>query len=300
MSKTKSLYRILLIVLAGIMALTTQAASKSDLAKEKRWENQVVDSLIVGESIKLKANDVEFLGLYTEPATDYSKGAVIILHGIGLHPDWPDVINPLRMELPDLGWHSLSLQMPILKNGASQEEYSPLFPEVPARINAGIEFLKSKGIDNIILSGHSMGAVMASYYLSSQHNPAINTFAIISSDIGIPSQPYMDSLAHFRKIKNIHIVDIYGSEDNKRVLDTVAIRKSLGEKLYGKHYQSLEINGADHLYRKKPINLVNGLNVALSKLVKDRQGKNEISVNTVNCSLPLIDFCPYFEYSATK
>lgn len=268
MNITRPLYQRLLIVIIAIFAMTAQAASKSDLAKEKRWKNQIVDSLIVGESIKLKANDVKFLGLYTEPATEYEKGAVIILHGIGVHPAWPEVINPLRIELPDLGWHTLSLQMPILKNGANPEEYNPLFPEVPARIKAGIAFLKSKGIKNIILSGHSMGAVMASYYLSTQNDPSIKTFVIISSDIGMPQESYMNSLNHFKKIKNINIVDVYGSDDDRRVLDSLVIRKPMGKKLFNEKYQHLKIKGANHFYRNKQNDLVNGLNIRLTKIMK--------------------------------
>lgn len=261
-------YPQLLVLLLAICAVTAQAASISDLAKEKRWENQITDSLIVGESVKFKANNVEFLGLYTEPATDYDKGAVIILHGIGIHPAWPEVIDPLRMELPDLGWHTLSLQMPILKNGAKPEEYNPLFPEVPARIKAGISFLKNKGIKNIIISGHSMGAVMASYYLSTQNDPSIKTFVILSGDMGMPHQSYMNSLNHFKKIKNVNIVDIYGSDDNRRVLDTVVIRKHIGKKLFNEKYQSLMIKGANHFYRNKQNDLVNGLNIRLTKIMK--------------------------------
>lgn len=297
MNTTKPLYKLLLIALTAVFSLTAQATSKSDLAKEKRWENQIVDSLIVGESVKLNANGVEFLGLYAEPSSDYSKGAVIILHGIGAHPAWPDVVNPLRMELPDLGWHTLSLQMPILHNTAKPEEYSPLFPEVPARIKAGITFLKSKGINNIVLSGHSMGTVMASYYLATQNEQDIKVFAIISGDMGIPQQPHMNSLEHFRNIKNIHIVDVHGSDDHKRVLDTIAIRKPMGNKLHNKRYQPLKINGANHFYRTKRNDLVNGLNLKLTKIIKKQasQKVSKASVNDLNCSLPLIDFCPYFQ-----
>ena len=252
-------------------SLIAHAASKSDLAKEKRWENQVVDSLIDGEALKLKANDIEFLGLYTEPATEYSKGAVIILHGIGTHPAWPDVISPLRVELTDLGWHTLALQMPILKNESNPEDYSPLFPEVPARIKAAINFLKSKGIKNIVLSGHSMGSVMASYYLATQNDSSIKTFAIISGDIGMPNKSYMDSLKHFKKIKNINIIDVYGSDDNKRVLETVELRKIIGNKIHKNKYQYLKINGANHFYRTKQNELINGLNLRLTNIIKNKE-----------------------------
>lgn len=268
MKTTQSVYQSLLIFIISIFLITAQAASKSDLAKEKRWKNQIVDSLIVGEDITLKADGVEFLGLYAEPATDYSKGAVIILHGMGVHPAWPDVIEPLRMQLPDLGWHTLSLQMPVLNNEAKETEYSPLFPEVPARVQAGIDFLKSKGIHNIVLSGHSMGAVMAAYYLATKGELDVKVLAIIGNDVGVPQKPYMDSLKHFKKIKDINIVDVYGSEDNKLVLDTVKVRMPLGIKMHKGRYQQLKIEGANHFYNGKQNELVNGLNLRLTKIIK--------------------------------
>jgi len=268
MKNTQKTFQSLLILILSSFLLTAHAASKSDLAKEKRWEAQIVDSLMVGEGIKLKANGVDFLGLYAEPATSYSKGAVIILHGIGAHPAWPDVIEPLRMQLPDLGWHTLSLQMPILNNEAKAEQYSPLFPEVPARIKAGIKFLKEKGIHNIVLSGHSMGAVMAGYYLSIQHDPDVKVLAILGNDIGMPNKPHMNSIKNFKMIKNVDVVDVYGSEDTKSVLATIKTRSPIGNKLHKGHYQQLKINGANHFYHGKQNDLVNGLNVQLTKIIK--------------------------------
>jgi hypothetical protein len=105
-----------LLLIPLLFAFTANAASESELAKEKRWEEQIVPSIMIGEDVKLTAHSVEFLALYAEPTTEQQKGAVILLHGIGVHPAWPDVIEPLRMELPEYGWHTLSLQMPILGN----------------------------------------------------------------------------------------------------------------------------------------------------------------------------------------
>jgi len=268
MKKTQSVFQSLLIFILSSVLLTAHAASKSDLAKEKRWKDQIVDSLMVGEDIKLKADGVEFLGLYAEPATDYSKGAVIILHGIGVHPAWPDVIEPLRTELPDLGWHTLSLQMPVLNNEAKEEEYGPLYLEVPARIQAGIEFLKRKGIRNIVLTGHSTGATMASYYLSTKNDPTVKVFAILSLGFGMPKITNMNSLKNFKKIKNVRIIDVYGSEDRKPVLDAITVRSPLGKKIHKGQYQKLKIEGANHFYNGKQNELINELNVRLTKIMK--------------------------------
>lgn len=157
MNNSTTLYQSLICFFLSLFLVTANAASKSDLAKEKRWEKQIVPSILVGEDIRLKADGTNFLALYAEPTTDQVKGAVILIHGNGVHPAWPDVVEPLRMQLPDNGWHTLSLQMPVLNNEAKDTDYPPLFPEVLVRIQAGVDFLKTNGIHNIVLAAIVVG-----------------------------------------------------------------------------------------------------------------------------------------------
>lgn len=265
---TNSSYQYVVVLLTIIFAISTaNASSKSDLAKEKRWEEQVVPSLMVGEEMKLNADGVEFLALYAEPTTEKSKGAVIILHGIGVHPAWPDVIDPLRMQLPDLGWHTLSLQMPILKNEAENKDYPPLFPEAAKRIQAGVDFLKNKGIKAIVIAGHSLGSSMAHLYFATAKDPAATVFTIISGGPGYEEDSRTNTLENFKKIKDVYIIDIHGSEDMKFVVDTQEKRKLLAPKIHGNRYQNIEIKGADHFYRGKQDELVIKLNSLLEKQI---------------------------------
>jgi dienelactone hydrolase len=265
MSNSLVLIKSVLFLILSLLLFNAHAASKSDLAKEKRWEEQIVPNLMVGEDIKLNADGVEFLALYAEPTTDESKGAVILLHGIGVHPAWPDVIEPLRMELPDHGWHTLSLQMPILKNEAEDKDYPPLFPEVPMRIQAGVDYLKSKGIRNIAIGGHSLGAIMASYYEATAKDPAVKGLVILSGGFGVPKDTHMDSLEHFKKIKDVNIVDVYGSEDREPILNIIKQRKVLGKEIHNNRYQLLRIDGASHFYTEKQDELTSALSSWLDK-----------------------------------
>lgn len=268
MNKSTLLIKTTLIFIFSTFLITANAASKSDQAKEKRWENQVVDSLLVGESIKLKADGNGFLALYAESTTNKPKGAVIILHGIGAHPAWPDVIDPLRMQLPEHGWHTLSLQMPILGNEATDKDYPPVFPEVPGRIQAGVDFLKARGISNIVLSGHSMGAAMASYYLANKPDSQVKTFAIVSGGPGLINDPLMDIVENLKKIDNVNIIDIYGGEDHIRVTSTYPKRKRVAKQM-NKPYQLLKVDGANHFYHDKQNELVKTLSTQLDKLNQD-------------------------------
>jgi predicted alpha/beta-hydrolase family hydrolase len=258
--------RILLLV-PLLFAFTALAASKSDLDKEKRWEEQIVPSLMVGEDVKLTADGVEFLALFTEQTTDQPKGAVILLHGIGVHPAWPDVIEPLRMELPDYGWHTLSLQMPVMGNEAENEDYAPLFTEVPARIQAGVDFLKIKGVRTVVISGHSLGSTMGSYYLANNNDAAVRVFAIVSGGPGVPGDARMDSIENFKKITGVAILDIYGSEDQQSVLDAVSERSKIHQRTEDTPYLKVEIDGAGHFYRDRQEELVTELNSRLDNIL---------------------------------
>ena len=140
---TSAVIRISVLALCLFHALILCA---SDFKKEQRWADQIVDSLIEGKVLWLVANGHKFLTLYTESAHKSPKGAVIILHGIGAHPNWNEVVYPLRTRLPGLGWHSLSIQMPVLPNDAEYKQYASLFSEIAPRVNAAIKFLKTKKI----------------------------------------------------------------------------------------------------------------------------------------------------------
>ncbi len=263
----KNLITIIYITLSFLIinSTTAIAASKSDLSKERRWQEQIVPSLMVGEDITLKAEGQKFLGLYAEATTAKFKGAIILLHGRGVHPAWPDVIEPLRMELPDLGWHTLSLQMPILAGEVDDKDYPPLFPEVPTRIQAGVDYLKSKGINKIVIAGHSLGNVMASYYLVTKKDPAVKAFAIISGGQGVPNDPNMDIYEHFKQITNVVILDVRGSKDTDGVKAAYKKRKSIGNSIHGMHYQTLKIEGANHFYKEKQEALITELEKLMSK-----------------------------------
>jgi pimeloyl-ACP methyl ester carboxylesterase len=242
-------YMLLIAPLFAFMSMPAQSASLSDRAKEKRWEQQIVPDLMVGDAVKLKASGVEFLGLYTPPANGESKGAVIILHGNGVHPAWPAVIEPLRTELPEHGWHTLSLQMPVLPNGAVDKDYVPLFPEVPARIQAGVDFLKKKGIKHIVLTGHSLGTTMATYYLADTRDPVVDTLVLVSGGPGVITDKRMNEIQNLGRVHGVSVLDIYGTEDFPYVVDSVIKRKTLDIARNGNRYASVAIKGADHFYR---------------------------------------------------
>lgn len=232
------------IYLTGLACIPTVLAS--DTAKEKRWSAQIVDSLMVGDAVMLNDGKSEFLALYTETTADKKMGAAIIMHGIGVHPNWQDVIFPLRTELPERGWSTLSIQMPILKNEATLKDYLPLMDGVAPRINAAIKYLQKNNQNNIVLIGHSLGATMGTIYMSEAPASAIRAYVAIGmshSDL----DPRVDTVKNLAKVNSIPVLDLYGSQDLEAVV-YFAGQRADESKRSNKKYQQKKIEGANHFF----------------------------------------------------
>jgi len=246
--KTKIRLNLLfLITNILIFMLVSFSAKSSDLAKEKRWADQITDSLMTGDSVWLKDGKSKFLGLYADSATAKTKGALIVVHGIGVHPNWPDVIQPIRSEMPEHDWATLSIQMPILENGKTSVDYVPLFKEVNGRFDAAVNYLKSKNIQNIVIVAHSLGTTMANHYLVNKPSPLVRGYISISSSSN-PDYKELDNVKKITQITSIPMLDIYGDQDLDSVLRFSEARKRAGEKA-NKNYKQLSLKGADHFYQ---------------------------------------------------
>ncbi|WP_447798934.1 alpha/beta hydrolase family protein [Pseudomonas moraviensis] len=67
------------------------------------------------EQQQLQAGSETFLALWKPANSAEPKGAVIIVPGVGETADWPQAVGPLRRQLPDAGWSSLSITLPDLQ-----------------------------------------------------------------------------------------------------------------------------------------------------------------------------------------
>jgi pimeloyl-ACP methyl ester carboxylesterase len=255
----------LLIISLAVFSFATHA---SDLAKEKRWADQVVDAIIDGEAVWLNDGTSEFLGIYTEAVEDKGR-SVIIMHGTGIHPNWEQVIQPLRVGLTEHDWNTLSIQMPILPNEAEYAEYAPLYDEVAPRINAAIKYLQENGSNNIVLIGHSQGAAMTAYYLSTSSQD-VNGFVAIGM-ASYADEPRMNSVKALEKI-NVPVLDLYGDEDLDVVLNSSKARAESAKKAGNQNYTQVKLSGSNHFFDGKEDELVETVAGWLDKLA-DQQSK---------------------------
>ncbi|MDJ0807407.1 MAG: alpha/beta fold hydrolase [Gammaproteobacteria bacterium] len=237
--------------------------SASDLAKEKRWEAQIIDALLDGEAIHLHDGRGEFLAIETPAADARTEQVAIIMHGTGVHPDWPTVVQPLRVELTQSGWHTLSIQMPVLHNEAEHKDYLKIYDWVPGRINAAIRHARQTGAKRVVLIGHSQGSTMTAYALANG-SAAADGFIAIGMGPGFADSP-MDNLKHLGMIQ-IPVLDLYGSEDLQAVLASAVKRQSAARKS-NPRYRQQQIPGADHFFDGEEELLLETVNTWLARHV---------------------------------
>lgn len=242
------LFTLRLALILILLPLVMPNLQASDFAKEQRWAEQIVDMLIEGEAVWLKADGHRFLAIYTEAQANDPNRGVIVMHGIGVHPNWDQVIYPLRTGLPERGMPTLSLQMPILRNEAEPIEYAPLMTEAGPRIEAGIRFLKATGVEEIVIAAHSLGTIMAAHYLAGE---ATDVRALVAVGMtGRPDEPRMDTLSFLRRIQ-IPVLDLYGSDDLPQVLESVEQRAAAARAAGNSAYRQIRVEDTNHFFEGK-------------------------------------------------
>ncbi|MGB0940766.1 MAG: DUF3530 family protein [Marinomonas sp.] len=173
------------------------------------------------------ANEIEnlsfqgdpFLALHKAAQTNDPQGCIILLHGNNEHPDWPNVISPVRSELTKSSWCTISIEVPdSLKKEAlsftpqeesEQTEDKTLLTHeevVFGRIDASIDFANEKGISNISLLGYGTSATYALKYSASKQ---LNTGALILISASVPNQLAYFPFAELLKGSAQPVLDYY-------------------------------------------------------------------------------------------
>jgi hypothetical protein len=199
------------LILLLMLALQPVWAVTSDYAREKKWADEIVPGVVVGDPVYLEAQGQQFLTLYTEAPN--AKAGLVIVHGIGVHPDH-GLIGVLRSRLADLGYTTLSIQMPILAVDAEAGSYQPLFPEAAARIQAAAKFLQDKGNKKIAIVSHSLGSAMTKSYFQNDPDSPFSVWVAI----GLSSDNYGGV--------KLPIFDLYGGNDLPAVVKGASGRKA--------------------------------------------------------------------------
>lgn len=236
---------LIALLLAGFLSSQVVAQTTSNLKREKNWADQVVDAVVVGEPVWLSARRHKFLALYAPPAQAGVRG-VILLHGRGVHPAWGFIDN-LRTDLAEAGFHTLSLQMPILATDAPFGAYGKTFPEAFERIDAGIQYLKQKGVKRVLLIGHSSGAMTAVAYAAKRPQAPVTGVVAIGLST-FPSGPDAMQPAIMLKSVRVPVLDLYGANDLHEVLSYTEARRTAAQAAGNNGYSAVRVADANHFF----------------------------------------------------
>ena len=221
------------LIAAVCLAGTCFAALASDLAREKKWADEILPAILVGDPVYIDLpNKHKFLGLLAEASKP--KAAVIVVHGIGVHPDH-GLISPLRQQLVDAGYTTLSLQMPILKVDAKSDDYPPTFDDAAQRRGKAAAFVQTEGYKKIALVSHSLGCRMSYRYLGSRTDAPIAAWVAIGNS----------ALDDYSKLK-LPVFDLYGQNDLPAVVKNAPKRAAWLKDRAGSRQQS--VPGANHFF----------------------------------------------------
>ncbi len=200
-----------LIVLLLTLLIPPLFAQAADLERERRWADEILPTILDGDPIWLKQADGHtFLGLFS--ATAKPRAALILVHGMGVHPDW-GINGVLRTRLAEQGYATLSIQMPVQSASAGPGDYVVTFPEASERIAKSVAWLESKGFNTIGLVSHSLGGRMVRAYFMANKDSPVKTWAALSMGFD-----------DFEGI-TVPVLDVYTEQDHPPVLHVVADHK---------------------------------------------------------------------------
>ena len=230
------------LILLGMLLLCSSFALASDYAREKRFADEIVAQLVVGDAVQIPlAGYPSFLGLFARGA-DRAKPAIVLAHSVGTQPE-DGLTGQLRLRLHDLGYTTLAIQMPIGAKEAQTDDYFPkLFPEAGARLEAAAQWLSMRGHPRVLLASHTMGSWMANVHFDQRladKPTAYKAWVCISLTGG-----YSFATRNYP----FPVLDLYGENDIGVTVSSAWRRAGL-LKLAATGSQQIKVAGADAQWR---------------------------------------------------
>lgn len=267
------LARYSLALYLGLMApLLLADAVVWDVPKEKAVADKLSHDLAYGRILWLGAGTGnEFPVLFTRAVPEsHSTTAVVLVHGMGGHPDWPEVISPLRKLLADEGWTTLSVQMPVLPAETPVSDYGKTIDESQKRLSTAIDYLMDYGYEKVVLAGYGFGAAVAAVFLQSDENHEVHAFAGISMLARKYLDPAIDLYASL-EVLELPVLDIYGSDDLKTIINSADERRVAARRNgHGNDYKQVVIWNADHYFTGKEHELSSQIILWLDEALQDK------------------------------
>jgi pimeloyl-ACP methyl ester carboxylesterase len=257
-------------------ALDKAYAAEQQLASE--LQSKIKGSEVITLRITEAEQEREILALYQPQTRGEAEGALLLLHDMNNHPDWPGVIASLRRGLPEAGWHTLSLQLP---RRIPEQETVAWLDTSRLRIADALAELDGRGIKNVVVIGHGLGASAAIDYLSENLAPAVQGLVVIGLDGRSNDERRLDA-ARGLGLLELPVLDIYGGRDRATVLNSAKRRYDLARRSNNDEveprpayadiardytekkglkmsYRQIKVSGADHHFTGQSANLIKRL-----------------------------------------
>lgn len=166
----------LVLLLTVTSAAIAQDGAAADAPATAEFDFEIRD----GTPIPFSAGEQPFLGVFKPESRGELRGGVLLLPDRSTHPDWPQVIGPLRRSLTDHGWSTLAIEMPDLPDEPTNEEIITFLDNSASYIAAGLNHFNQQSVHNIVLLGHGFGALAAADYMGSTQRPDLRGLVVIN------------------------------------------------------------------------------------------------------------------------
>ncbi|MFW5449998.1 MAG: DUF3530 family protein [Methylophagaceae bacterium] len=194
---------------------------------------------------------------YLEETLGQRHGAIILFHDQGEQFESYGVITPLRHQMPQYGWSTLSLALDfpsepniLLSDSEGQDSSAEESDSVESkqelpnisnqqRVETAIALLQAKDIKRIIFIGHGKGGELAIDLLNVIDTP-ISALILV----GTAELTTAEVFTTFKQ----PIFDIYGDNDLIGVRQAVKNRKTTMIREANTGYSERKIDGADHAF----------------------------------------------------
>jgi len=199
-----------------LLCLQSQALQATNYYVEEQISRKLQQEVDEKEIVWLRLDDsLKNLALFKEAQGIDVLGSILILADLNHHPDWPHIIRPLRNNLANHGWNTLSIQMPIKEKQMSKSQLDHIYDISEARIKAAVDYLVKNKNPNIVIIGRRHSANIAIKYLIDNKKESEKIAALVT--ISSFDSQWINSSQLLRELP-IAYLDVYAQNDSPEVL----------------------------------------------------------------------------------
>lgn len=199
------------------------------------------------EFIRLETGDGAFEAIFRARQQGDPRGGLILLHDENGNADSLEVIRPLRLALSDAGWDTLSLQLSGHYRDTDRAHWLARGPQIVARLTSGIDWLKGRGIDRLVILAQGASGTVALQWVAAQKTaPDVRALVLVSTPWTTVDE--IDGMVALRQAK-LPILDIYAQRDIAAVVDTAAARRLAAQEAGNTGFRQRFVAGATPGFR---------------------------------------------------